>query len=75
MILAQPVHELFVLDVRVVFFADFAVRLSRCAVVMGFRPCGKFAVVGGIFAIPGVPPLAKNDVPVGGPVAPWQTVV
>ncbi len=63
------------LYVRVLFLTQFAVRLARCAVVVSFRPCQKFAVIGGIFAVPGVPSFAKDDVPVGGPVPSGQTVI
>ncbi len=63
------------LNVWVLLLAQLAVRLARCAVVVSFHPCRKFAVVGGIFAIPGIPSFAENDVPVGGPVPPRQAVV
>jgi hypothetical protein len=64
-----------VINVGVLFFADFTVGFSGSAEVVGLGARGQGAVVGGIFAVPHVEPLADDYVPVRGPVTSGKAAV
>ncbi len=51
-----------VIDGRMLFFTDFAVSLRDRAEVVGGGAGGQVAVVGRVFALAHVEPLAKNNI-------------